>query len=178
MAKKKEKKIDSLLKRGSKYKRSWDNMHMVGRPPAFNNPAQLYELAIEYFQWIEDNPLMEAKICSFQGINEIEELPKKRPFTLGGLCLYMGCTTNTLASYKNFPAFSKVYQIIEEAIRNQKFEGAASGFFNHAIIARDLGLKDGETNIIINNNINPEQQLKDKGIPLPDMGDVEDVDES
>ncbi len=32
----------------------------------------------------------------------------------------------------------------EEAIRLQKFEGASSGFFNHNIIARDLGLMNQE----------------------------------
>ncbi|MCK5603198.1 DNA-packaging protein [Candidatus Pacearchaeota archaeon] len=178
MAKKKAKKIDLLLKRGSKYKRSWDNGHMIGRPPAFNSPEQLYELAQEYFQWIEDNPLLESKMCSFQGVNEVEEVPKKRPFTLGGLCLYLGVHLNTLLAYRDYANYSDVYKYIELTIREQKFEGAAAGFFNHAIIARDLGLKGDETTVNVTVNNNPEQKLKDKGIPLPDMGTVEDVDES
>lgn len=175
VAKKKDKEIP--MKRGKKFKNMWDNMHRVGRPPAFENPKQLFELAMEYFQWLEDNPLQESKICSFQGVNELEEIPKKRPFTIGGLCLYMGITQQTLLTYKGFPDYTEVYNMILEAIRDQKFQGAAAGFFNHAIIARDLGLKDGETNIVINNNLNPEQEMIDRGVPLPDMGDVDDLDE-
>ena len=175
MAKKKDKEIP--MKRGQKFKNMWDNIHRVGRPPAFENPGMLLELAMEYFKWVEDNPLQEAKMFSFQGVNELEDIPKKRPFTLAGLCLYMGMHTSTLATYKEFPEYSKVYNLIEQTIRDQKFQGAAAGFFNHAIIARDLGLKDGETNIVINNNLNPEQQLIDRGIPLPKMGDVDDLNE-
>ena len=40
--------------------------------------------------------------------------------------------------------FGDVFTRIEEAIRLQKFEGASSGFFNHNIIARDLGLMNQE----------------------------------
>jgi hypothetical protein len=38
--------------------------------------------------------------------------------------------------------FSKVITHIREIIYRQKFEGAAAGFLNPNIIARDLGLKD------------------------------------
>ena len=43
---------------------------------------------------------------------------------------------------KDDPNFFRVCQAAEQTIREQKFMGAAAGFFNHAIIARDLGLVD------------------------------------
>ena len=44
--------------------------------------------------------------------------------------------------YRRDDRFRSVTSCVDEAIRQQKFEGAASGFFNPAIIARDLGLVD------------------------------------
>ena len=67
---------------------------------------------------------------------------------------------------------------IETAIRNQKFTGAAANQLNANIIARDLGLKDGETNISVHvkNKLSPEDYLIEKGVPLPDS-ECPDLDE-
>jgi hypothetical protein len=53
--------------------------------------------------------------------------------------------SDSLREYKTNPEykdFSQVITRIEKIIYNQKFTGAASGFLNPNIIARDLGLTD------------------------------------
>ena len=74
-----------------------------------------------------------------------------RPFTLHGLCLYLDCNTMYFSQFANSldgktdqlsKDFSFVVTRIRETIYNQKFSGAAAGFLNANIIARDLGLKD------------------------------------
>lgn len=77
-------------------------------------------------------------------MSPVVELPKMRPFTLHGLCRYLQCNTHY---FNNFDAekhegFSEVVTRIRETIYEQKFSGAASGFLNPNIIARDLGLAD------------------------------------
>ena len=66
--------------------------------------------------------------------------------TIGCLCLFLDITYEGWLQYrddkKDDPGFFKVCQAAEQTIREQKFMGAAAGFFNHAIIARDLGLVD------------------------------------
>jgi hypothetical protein len=57
--------------------------------------------------------------------------------------------------------FSKVITRIRETIYEQKFTGAASGFLNPNIIARDLGLADkvhqDGAQVNYNTNVTPEE---------------------
>lgn len=130
--------------------RFWERRSKHGRDKLFATPQLLWEAACEYFQWCQDNPFYETKpmvVSNGQGEGssvELIQIPIKRPFTLHGLCLYLDCG---LAYFRQFKPtatqdFSTVIEKIEETIYDQKFSGAASGFFNANIIARDLGLAD------------------------------------
>lgn len=118
-----------------------------GRDKIFESPEMLWESACEYFEWCEDNPWEEKDWVGKDGDEVIKE--KVRPFTLSGLCVYLDCSEETLRTYgkdENYKDFFGVYTRIEQIIRTQKFEGAATGFFNANIIARDLGLVDKQQN--------------------------------
>jgi hypothetical protein len=112
-----------------------------GRDKIFEDPEHLWESACEYFQWCEDNPLLEV---DFKGKDaDRVELPKMRAFTWEGLELFVDI--HSLRDYKKNPdykGFSQVITKIEKVIYNQKFTGAAAGFLNPNIIARDLGLAE------------------------------------
>jgi len=131
----------------------WKLRSKHGRDKLFKTPELMWEAACEYFQHIEDNPFYETKpMVVSNGQNagssvEMVQIPIKRPFTIHGLCSYIGCNTEYFRNFKNQNRkdgdnFSSVIKQIEETIYNQKFSGAASGFFNANIIARDLGLSD------------------------------------
>ncbi|HKG67813.1 MAG TPA: terminase small subunit, partial [Segetibacter sp.] len=72
------------------------------------------------------------------------EIPTARPFTLYGLCRYLGVNTKYFNDFKKTASedFSEVIRRIEEVIKMQKLEGAMVGAFNANIVARDLGLTD------------------------------------
>lgn len=119
----------------------WKLRSKHGRDKIFENPEHLWEAACEYFQWCEQHPLIEI---DFRGkdANEVE-LPKMRAFTWDGLELFIDI--HSLRDYKTkqeYKDFSQVITRIEKIIYNQKFTGAAAGFLNPNIIARDLGLAD------------------------------------
>lgn len=123
----------------------WKIRSRHGRGKLFAEPELLWEAACEYFEWCEENPLIEV---DFKGKDAEEvRLPKMRAFTLEGLCLYLDCNT---AYFRNFlnqeradsQDFSSVITKIQETIKNQKYIGAAAGFLNATIVARDLGLSD------------------------------------
>ncbi len=123
----------------------WEQRSKHGRDKLFETPELMWEAAGEYFQWCVDNPLIEI---DFRGkdLDQVE-LPKMRPFTMHGLCSYLGCNTAYFRSFKSQERagkedFSTVIAQIEETVYNQKFSGAAAGFLNANIIARDLGLQD------------------------------------
>lgn len=130
-----------------------------GRDKLFKTPELLWEAATEYFEWCEENPFQEVEqrkgnIIIQKGaeigdidISPIVNLPKLRAFTLHGLCIYLDCSTSYFRAFKSTlkeedKDFLTVITRIEEIIYEQKFTGAAAGFLNQTIIARDLGLKE------------------------------------
>jgi len=110
----------------------------------FKTPEEILENFEQYVQWAEETPLIEV---DFRGKDATEvRLPKKRLLTKDGFALACGFSCYTkLSEYKTKSKdFGSVFTRIEQAIYTSKLEGAASGLFNHNIIARDLGLMNQE----------------------------------
>lgn len=119
----------------------WKLRSKHGRYKIFTSPDLLWEAACEYFEWCDQNPLIELDWVGKDG-NEVEK-PKMRAYTWQGLELYLDI--DSLREYKtneDYKEFSQVITRIERIIYTQKFTGAAAGFLNPNIIARDLGLSD------------------------------------
>lgn len=120
----------------------WKVRSTHGRAPIFASPQLLWEACSEYFQWVRKNPLYEAKAFAYQGEVVIENLPKMRAMTIGGLCIFLDISQQAWGEYKLRQGFGDVTTRVQDIIRTQKFEGAAAELFNPNIIARDLGLAD------------------------------------
>ncbi|MEC8057686.1 terminase small subunit [Acinetobacter ursingii] len=122
--------------------RFWEQRSSHGRKPIFENPEQLWKAACEYFEWVTDNPLEEAKAFAYEGEVTIEDLPKMRAMTLMGLCFFLDISDDTWLNYTKNKDFLGVCEDIKRVIFTQKFEGASAGLLNASIIARELGLSD------------------------------------
>lgn len=122
--------------------RFWEARSSHGRKPIFANADDLWIAACEYFEWVEENPLWEDKVTSFQGINTHEPLAKMRAMTVEGLCLFLDISKQAWSEYRQREGFGDVTSRIDDVIRSQKFAGAAADLLNANIIARDLGLSD------------------------------------
>lgn len=124
----------------------WKQRSKHGRDKLFETPELLWEAACEYFQWCEDNPLLEEKLFHYQGDVTIGTASKMRAFTMEGLCLFLDCSVNYFNNFesnnKDAEDFMEVITRIRETTYNQKFSGAAADLLNANIIARDLGLSD------------------------------------
>jgi hypothetical protein len=122
----------------------WKARSSHGRKPIFSNPEQLWETCLEYFEWVEANPLYEDRLITYQGEATHEPVAKMRAMTIAGLCIFLDISQVTWFDYaKNKSVgFSNVTTQVEEIIRTQKFSGAAADLLNANIIARDLGLAD------------------------------------
>jgi len=117
----------------------------AGAPKRFDSPQELWGKCCEYFQWVEENPLIEAETVKFQGEATLTEVPKMRAMTTGALCVFLGIAVKTWNNYRNkdnYKEFLPVVIQVEEIIRAQKFEGAAADLLNANIIAREIGLAD------------------------------------
>lgn len=114
-----------------------------GRDKDYETPEVLWEEIAGYFQWCDDNPWQKNEaIKSGDQVGKIISIPTARPYTLSGLCIYLGISQLTWKNYCKREDFVGVTTHAEEVIRTQKFEGAAVGAFNANIIARDLGLSE------------------------------------
>lgn len=122
--------------------RFWEARSKHGRDKIFANEEILWEAACEYFEWVENNPLMSSELVKFQGEASIAEVPKMRAMTLDGLYLFLDISRTTWDLYRGREDYVAVITRIESTIRDQKFSGAAADLLNANIIARDLGLSD------------------------------------
>ena len=130
--------------KGNKF---WELRSKHGRDKLFKTPELLWKAACEYFQWVLDNPLYEV---DFRGKDaDRVELPHTRPFTIQGFVLYCDASVNFFNTFeeslkgkkdKLSKDFLLICTRIRQTIYKQKLEGAACGFYNANIIARDLGL--------------------------------------
>lgn len=126
----------------------WKLRSKHGRDKLFASPELMWEAAVEYFKWCDENPLFEQRI-SFGAYGQVTyaNVAKVRAYTYQGLCRYLGCNTEYFRNFKNQKRtdgqdFSSIIKAIEEVIYQQKFEAAAADLLNANIISRDLGLAD------------------------------------
>lgn len=119
----------------------WKQRSKHGRDKIFSNPDELWDASCEYFEWVDSNPLIAYE---WNGKDPIKcDLEKMRPFTLKGLCLFLGVNEKYFNHIEQTNEdFVNVSTRIRDIIFTQKFEGAAAGFFNPNIMSRDLGLVD------------------------------------
>ena len=134
----------------------WKLRSKHGRDKIFKTPDILLEAAYEYFAWCESNPLKEMQLMKIKVSRDEEEIQKvsvdkMRAMTISGLTIYLDVNEKYFDDFekglsgktdKVSKDFSRIIAHIRSVIRNQKFTGAAAGFLNANIIARDLGLTD------------------------------------
>ena len=126
-------------KKGNSY---WRQRLEHGRKHKIKTADQLLQGALDYLEYLDVNPLYDTQVIAYQGDGYDHKVKKMRAPTLQGLWVHIGITKSTWYSYKERDGFLEVCEWVESAFFEKKFQGAAAGLLNHAIIARDLGLTD------------------------------------
>ena len=78
--------------KGNKF---WEARSSHGANPKFAEPSDLWDACMEYFEWIERNPLKEAKVVQSGGKPKIIALDKMRAMTITGLCVFLDIVEET-----------------------------------------------------------------------------------
>jgi len=122
-----------------------------GRDKIITDPAVLLESAQEYFQWCEDNPVLEHDPKVVGGVL-IKENYKKHPrtFKKAELARFCGvCEWDVIEDLKrDSKDFIQVIAWIDGVVRDQKLTYATVGLFSATIVSRELGLKETVANEI------------------------------
>ncbi len=120
-----------------------------GAPLTWKKPYILWNDALAYFKWAEENPLVTQKASVTNGEVTKYELNLMRALTIEGFARW-SCEHNNKRSfhsetYRNYslkPEFFGVTKKIGDYITGYDIEGASANLLNANIIARKLKLKD------------------------------------
>lgn len=121
---------------------AWRARSSHGRKPLFSSPEKLEAACEEYFQWVEENPLVGVDVAKFQGEGTLVEVPRMRAMTIMGLCNFLDIGRSSWGDYSSKAGFSETCKRIEGIIRQQKIEGAAADMLNAGFIGKEIGLVD------------------------------------
>ena len=123
-----------------------------GRPRKVKSPQELWNKAVEYFQWVDENPWQRknaSQANSQSGINSTNHLNQNvqlfpRAYTLYGLCAYMGICkwADFKRNYIDRNGFLEVINAIENIVTAQQVDGAMIHQFDSNLVARLNGIAD------------------------------------
>lgn len=126
--------------KGNKF---WKARSSHGRKPIFSSPDDLLNAATEYFEHADANPIITYKpyVTKDGEVQQMEHI-HPRPYTMEGLMVFLDISRTCFEQYEKKEDFNSVCAVIRDTIRDQKLSGAIAGIYNHAIVARDLKLRD------------------------------------
>jgi len=127
----------------------WKLRAKSGRDAIFTKPQVLLDSCYEYFKATSERKWNKQELIRGGDLaGQIIGVPTDTPYTISGLCIFLGVNTKYLTHfkdsdvYKDNKDFSTIITHVEEIIETQQLEGAIVGSFNPNIIARKLGLVD------------------------------------
>lgn len=140
----------------------WKLRTVHGREKIFASAELLRAEALLYFDWCDKNPRMRAELVKHLGTAEQYDVPLGRPYTIDGLCNYLGVSGSYFRSAKaniETKIAKKVATIEEETLlneilwienvsRNDMVEGGLVGQYNANLVSRIQGLAEN-----VNNNM-------------------------
>ena len=123
-----------------------------GRPRSFNSPKALWNKAIEYFKWVDENPWQRktaSQANKTSGISSSNHLNQnvqifQRAYTLYGFCAFAGICkwADFKRNYIERDGFLEVINMIENIVTAQQVDGAMLRQFDSNLVARLNGIAD------------------------------------
>lgn len=117
----------------------WKQRAKHGRDYLFKDPAKLWEAAVEYFTWCDNNPLSRNEPVKFEGMMSVEEVEVGRPYTLTGFCFYIRCAESYFRRFdyeQAPPDLITVVEAILATVRDQQISGAIVNIFNGPLVSK------------------------------------------
>ena len=111
----------------------WKSHDKHSQKDLFESPKAMLQAAYEYFDWCDKHTWYKQEaVKSGQGAGTIISVPVARPYSLGGLCIHLGCSQHYFNKFKESCSneFIEVVGRIENIIETQLFEGVSLGMFN------------------------------------------------
>lgn len=116
----------------------WQNRHTHGRRRRFQNGAALWMACCDYYEWAQDNPIEVPRVAICAGRVFPYTACHPRPFTVNGLCRFLGISRRSFASYGKRPDTADAWERARLVMWQQRFELAAVGLLPFRLVAHEL----------------------------------------
>lgn len=133
-------------------------MGFGGRNRLIDNPEEFEKKALDYMQWVKDNPVMKTITASFQGEISYLKVPHTRGATQFGLARHLGIGLTTLKDYAARPEFSTICKYVDTAIKAWNADLALTGEISQSLVARLDGHVDKQE---VSNTVTVGKDLND-----------------
>lgn len=135
-----------------------EHWHIVasGGTQLSNTPTQLWEAALSYFKWCDDNPIKsKTTILAGKEAGRRVEVETTRPYTIKGMCLHCGINERYIQDIKDSNRNDSEYYIVMEKILmiiyTQNLEGGITNLFNPIMVSKVLNMDKGSDDNVTNN---------------------------
>ena len=125
----------------------WKLRSKHGRDAIFSTPEILESTCDEYFKATDERNDWDGQ--NWVGKDGEEVVVKKKvPYSLKGLCVFLGVSSHYFSEFKKSETFKsnkdflEVYTRIEDIIQTQQIDGSMMGYYNASLTARLNGLVD------------------------------------
>ena len=125
----------------------WKLRSKHGCDAIFSTPEILESACEEYFKATDERNDWDGQ--NWVGKDGEEVVVKKKvPYSLKGLCVFLGVSSHYFSEFKKSETFKsnkdflEVYTRIEDIIQTQQIDGSMMGYYNASLTARLNGLVD------------------------------------
>jgi hypothetical protein len=116
----------------------------AGRKRMFEDGEALLNAFDEYAEMIRDDKMLEEKLhFDKDGNSSYASLGRMRAMSLAGFRRFLGVGKTAFEKWmKEREDLQEAFELIRDAMFDQKFSGAAAGLLKEGIVMRDLGMVD------------------------------------
>ena len=125
----------------------WKIRSKHGCDAIFSTPEILESACEEYFKATDERNDWDGQ--NWVGKDGEEVVVKKKvPYSLKGLCVFLGVSSHYFSEFKKSETFKsnkdflEVYTRVEDIIQTQQIDGSMMGYYNASLTARLNGLVD------------------------------------
>jgi hypothetical protein len=110
----------------------------------FSDPRELWSACVEYFEWVEQNPVYSIQVQNQAGKAQETRTPRPRVPTENSLCVFIGVRRDTWDTWSDNQdsEFFPVVEVARQYISETKLAGGMAETMNPGLVSRDLGLMD------------------------------------
>lgn len=127
-----------------------------GARALITDAGELWQKAIDYFNWCDHNPQYRPEAIKHQGEGSTMDMSLGRPYSVDAFTIYCGVSRSYFRTRKAELGDKEaaktarpeelelldMIHLIEDIIRTQRFDGAAVGIFKENLISRVDGYAD------------------------------------